>query len=238
MSNENSEGEDHIPACVGIIMDGNRRWAKEKGLPSALGHKQGSERVRDVLRWSTDLGIEHVIIYAFSTENWRRTEDEVGYLMKLIHTFFKKNIDELVESGMRVTFMGESKRFDDDIQTLLTEVEERTKNGMTIHLTVALSYGGRAEIMNAVQGLVDDSRSDADFVVSEESFSEKLWTAGVPDPDLIIRTGGAKRLSNFLPWQSVYSELLFTDIFWPAVTEEDYRGFIAEYGDRKRNFGK
>jgi len=224
-----------MPACIGIIMDGNRRWAKEQGLPTLEGHQRGFEKLKEVLGWAQERGIKHLVVYAFSTENWGRAEEEVSYLMNLIRRVFtrgSKDLAELKERGGRLRFIGERARFAPDIQQLLVDAEDTTKDG-DCTLWVALSYGGRTEILHATEMLQKSGEP-----VTEESFAKHLWTEGMPDPDIIIRTSGEQRLSGFLPWQGVYSELFFTDTHWPAFSEAEFDAILAEFASRERRHGK
>ena len=223
------------PACVGIIMDGNRRWAKEQGLPAVKGHEYGFETLKNVLDWSRTRGVQHLVIYTFSTENWNRAQEEVDYLMNLIRKVFKKGskeLEEVREKGGRLRFVGQRERFDLDIQQLLVDAEDITAAG-DCTLWICLSYGGRAEILHAAEALAKSGEA-----VTEESFAKHLWTAGMPDPYLIIRTSGEQRLSGFLPWQGVYSELFFTKTYWPAFSEAEFDTILAEYALRERRHGK
>lgn len=224
-----------IPLCIGVLMDGNRRWAKEKGLLALEGHKAGYEPFKQFIGWAKDVGIKHLIFYAFSTENWKRSEEEVGYILKLFRNVFKQDLEELKEKKMRMSFIGQISRFPKDIQNIIRELEEETKDNTAGTVTLALSYGGRAEILNAVNTLIKEGRKGS---VTEEEFASYLWTKDVPDPDLIIRTGGAMRLSNFLPWQSVYSELYFTETYWPDFDQEEFKYILEEYVSRERRMGK
>jgi len=224
-----------VPACIGIIMDGNRRWAREQGLPAVLGHKHGADKLKEVLGWAKDRGIHHLIVYAFSTENWNRSQEETDYLMDTIRHFFRKqsaDLQEVKQRGGRLRFVGERGRFAPDIQELFTHAEEVTATG-EYTLWVCLSYGGRAEILHAAEALQKSGE-----LVTEASFAKHLWTHGMPDPDLIIRTSGEERLSGFLPWQSVYSELFFTKTYWPAFSEAEFDAILAEYTLRERRHGK
>jgi len=214
-------------------MDGNRRWAREQGKASLEGHRAGVEKLKEALRWAKEGGIKNVIVFAFSTENWDREKGEVSYLMNLFRTVLSKELAYFKEQGVRVRCVGERGRFDTDLQKLMTEAEEETgaANGST--LAIALSYGGRAEIVNAVNTAIAKGEK-----VDEKTFAKHLWTDGVPDPDIIIRTGGEQRLSGFLPWQGVYSELFFTKTKWPAFSREEFFSILDEFANRKRNFGK
>lgn len=216
------------PTCVGFIMDGNRRWATERGLPTLNGHTAGVQIFFDSIQWVQDAHIKHAVYYAFSTENRKRSPEEVAYLLEL----FAKALTEM--PTVRVCFIGERTQFDLSLQEQMVALE---MNGLahpdTLTIWIALSYGGRAEIVAAANAAVTNGTA-----VDEATFGSLLWTAGMPDPDLIIRTGGAMRLSNFLPWQSVYSELMFTETFWPAFTKDEFTRMLAQYGERTRRFGQ
>lgn len=219
-----------VGLSVGIIMDGNRRWAKSHGKPSFEGHREGAERLKEMVRWAERANVTHVIAYAFSTENWKRGEEEVGALMKLLEEYLKGDLRELREHA-QIRFIGEREKFNVSIQQAMDEVERGSQKTGPV-LAIALSYGGRSEIVRAAQNL-----SSAGIEITEASLGEKLMTTGIPDPDLIIRTGGEQRLSNFLPWQSVYSELVFTKTLWPDFSEEEFLEHLSVFRDRKRNFG-
>ncbi len=221
-------------ACIGIIMDGNRRWAKENGLSAYEGHSEGYKKLKEVMGWAREAHIPHVVIYAFSTENWQRSEEEVNYLMQIFRFILKNEIKKMIDEGMRVRFIGDTIRFSDDIRKMMKEMETQTAVTYDTTLHLAMSYGGRAEIVAGVNALLTEGVT----TLTEKSFSEKLWSHAMPDPDLIIRTGGEKRLSNFLPWQSVYSELFFTDTKWPAFTKEEFDAILAEFSTRERRRGK
>lgn len=231
----NTSTDQGVPQCVGIIMDGNRRWARSRGLPAVMGHKHGADKLKEVYGWIKDRGIRHLIVYAFSTENWNRSKEEVDYLMDTIRRFFGPNstdLEEIKHRGGRVRFVGEQDRFAPDIQKLLASVEEATVAGKYT-LWVCLSYGGRAEILHTAEMLQKSGEP-----ITEESFAKHLWTAGMPDPDIIIRTSGEERLSGFLPWQGVYSELFFTNTFWPDFSSEEFDTILAEYAARERRRGR
>ncbi len=221
------------PRAIGIIMDGNRRWARERGLSTLEGHEAGAKRVPQLVRWARAAGVREVTLYAFSTENWNRAPEEVGYLMALFERFFKDSVKELSRENVRVRFVGERSRFSPSLQESMERLEQETAGGdMTV--AFALSYGGRAEILSAVNALVAGGKRD----VTEEEFEAALWTRDLQDPDLVIRTGGDRRLSNFLPWQSVYSELFFTDTKWPDFSEEELALILEEFAARERRHGK
>lgn len=224
------------PACVGFIMDGNRRWAKGKGLPTVAGHIRGSEVFSDMIRGIRDRGIPHAVFYAFSSENWNRPADEVQALMELMGNKMKEVINTLTsentdEKKVQFKFIGSTEAFSEDLQNRMKEIEALSSGGTTT-IWIALSYGGREEIVRATNKALAQG-----VPVTEESFGTLLYTHGMPDPDLIVRTGGQERLSNFLPWQSVYSELLFLDKFWPDMTVDDLDSAVAEFIHRTRNFG-
>lgn len=226
---------EHLPESVGIILDGNRRWAAERGLPPFEGHREGAERVKDLVRWAREISIGTVYIYAFSTENWNRAEEEVSYLMKLMAKFFSEGIvDEIEKEKGRIVFLGDRTRIPPALVKEMEQAEERTVHGTGTTLAVCLSYGGRAEIIAAANKLIREGKE----IQTEEEFSAALWSANLPDPDLIIRTSGEQRLSGFLTWQSVYSELFFTDTKWPAFSKEEFLSIIEEYGNRERRRGK
>jgi undecaprenyl diphosphate synthase len=223
-----------IPRCVGIIMDGNRRWARAHSLPVFEGHTEGYKRLQDFLHWAQDAAIPHVVAYAFSTENWNRSIEEVGYLMKLFRSILENETKEMVKNRIRVRFVGDRARFDTDLQKMMSDMETVTATAscdVTLHLL--MSYGGRAELVAATNALLVDGVAS----VTEESFAHKLWSHPMPDPDLIIRTGGERRLSNFLSWQSVYSELFFVDALWPDFSRETFQSVLEEFALRQRRHG-
>lgn len=213
-------------------MDGNRRFAKERGLSSLDGHRAGYEKLKEVAQWTKDAGIRHLVVYGFSTENWNRSEEEVGYLMDLLRTVLESEAEEMSKRDGRLRIIGQRERFPADIQEKMARAEETTSGG-AYTLYLALSYGGRAEILDAANRLIEKGER-----VSEEEFGATLYTAGIPDPDIIVRTSGEQRLSGFLPWQGVYSELFFIDSHWPAFSKEEFDGVIAEYARRERRHGK
>jgi len=224
--------EKKIPNCIGIIMDGNRRWAKKRMLPTLNGHKKGYEVLKECLRWAKEKGVKYMIVYAFSTENWKRSDEEVSYLMDIFRKAVLSELDSLREEKARILIAGKKSLLPEDIQLSAKKLEEDTKDEDEVTLVIALSYGGRPEIVEAVNKAIKEGKE-----VSEETFGDYLWTAGVPDPDLIIRSGGEKRLSNFLPWQSVYSELFFTDTYWPDFSKEEFEKILDEYATKKRRNG-
>ena len=221
------------PTCIGIILDGNRRWAKERGLPTLVGHKQGFDNLIEAAKWVRDAGVKHLAVYAFSTENWNRSSDEVSYLMELFKEMAGAHMRSLVEEGTRVCFAGERERFSPELQEIMRETEETSKNNTRLTVWVCLSYGGRTEIIRAAQTLQEKGEK-----ITEESLRGAMWTAEMPDPDIVIRTSGEKRLSGFLTWQSVYSELFFLDVYWPAFSKDDLTAVLNEYAERERRHGK
>lgn len=224
----------NIPRTIGIIMDGNRRWAKAKGMPTLEGHRAGYEKVRDVLRWSRESGVQSLIVYAFSTENWNRTAEEVSYLMDLFRTMVGVITEEAKQNNTRLIFLGERHRFAPDLLHAIITAENETRELAAFTFGIGLSYGGRTEIVDAIHRIPKEKLE----TISEEEFSQLLWTKEIPDPDLIIRTSGEERLSNFLPWQCVYSELFFTKTLWPDFSREEFDHILAEYGERDRRRGK
>ncbi len=229
-------GASAVPpvACVGIILDGNRRWAKEHGLPKLEGHRVGLlETLKKTVRFVQARGIPHLAVYLFSTENWNREKTEVSYLMDLFRRVVKNEMEELKSAGVRVRFAGERERFSADIQAMMQDIEKDTGINSTLTLWCCMSYGGRAEIVAAAR-----ATAAAEEEITEESLSSHLWTAEMPDPDIIIRTSGEQRLSGFLTWQSVYSELFFTPTNWPDFSLEEFDAILAEYAERERRGGK
>jgi undecaprenyl diphosphate synthase len=219
---------------IGIILDGNRRWAKARNLPSLQGHRTGFEKVKESLNWVFDAGVEELILYVFSTENWNRSKDEVSYLMDLISQGIKDWSQELQDKGIRIRFIGDITTLPEKMQRNLEEIEQKTKNGTKGTLALALSYGGRQEILAGVNKLLEVGKKN----VTEEDVRAAMWSADLKDPDLIIRTGGEKRLSNFLTWQSTYSELFFTDTFWPDFSKEEFEAILADFSQRERRHGR
>lgn len=220
--------------CVGLIMDGNRRWARAHNRPVFEGHSEGYKKLQDAVRWARSAGIPHVAAYAFSTENWKRSEEEVGYLLKLFRFILDNETKKMIDERVRVRFIGDRARFAEDIQKAMVGMEDATAKDYDITLHIAMSYGGRAEILSATNALLAEGATS----VNEEEFSKKLWSYPMPDPDILIRTGGEKRLSGFLPWQTVYSELFFADAWWPEFSQEMFDGIISEFNTRERRMGK
>lgn len=220
------------PHSIGIIMDGNRRWAKAQGLPTLEGHRAGAKKMEEIMAWAEKQSISCVIVYAFSTENWSRDEQEVAALTGLLDEYLQRNLQTLSEKAV-IRFIGQRHRFKAETQRMMEEIEAASVGVGKPTLAIALSYGGRADILEGVNNLIQAGVE----VITEEMLSSAVQSAGLPDPDLIIRTGGQQRLSNFLTWQSVYSELAFTDTLWPALAREEFDALIETYRNRKRNFG-
>jgi undecaprenyl diphosphate synthase len=216
-------------------MDGNRRWAAARGLPAIAGHVQGVEAIRPVVRVAPDKGIEVLSLYVFSRENWRRPDDEVAGLLGLIDGAVRQHTDELVAQGVRVRVIGRLHEAPADIVRSIREAEERTRAGERMALNIAFNYSGRAEIIDATRAMI--AASVPPHEIDEDRFAEHLYTAGQPDPDLIIRTGGEQRTSNFLLWQGAYAELVFTPTLWPDFSEADLDTAIDEYAQRQRRYG-
>ena len=224
-----------IPRHVGIIMDGNGRWARARGLPRTMGHRAGTKNIRRILEESVRLGIKVLTVYAFSTENWGRPRAEVNHLMRLISQSIRDELDELDANGVQIRHSGRLEGISSRLREQIEYALERTKNNDVIVLNVAFNYGGRAEIVDAIKEIIRKGYKPED--VTEELVSQHLYTAGLPDPDLIIRTGGEYRLSNFLTWQAAYAEYYATPTYWPDFDEAELRAAIAEFQRRERRFG-
>ena len=227
------------PAHVAIIMDGNGRWAQTRGRPRLFGHHAGARRVREIVKACPDLGVKYLTIFAFSTENWKRTQTEVAGLMSLFRKYLEREAQELFESGVCVRFIGDRIRLDDKLVALMDDLELRTAGNDRVHLTVALNYGGRDEVTRAAKRLafeIEQGRLTHEDV-DAETLSKFLDTHVLPDPDLVIRTSGEARISNFLLWQSAYAEYEFIDTLWPDFTAEEFAKVLAGYGGRERRFG-
>ncbi len=229
----------HLPVHVAIIMDGNGRWAKKRLLPRVAGHRAGMEKVKTIIRVSSDIGIKHLTLYAFSTENWKRPKDEVGAIMGLLIEFLERELREMHEKNVVFNTIGDISKLPSEVIRVLENAKETTRNNTGLKLNVALNYGGRAEIVRGVrsiaQSVADGTRSVED--IDESTISDALYTAGQPDPDLLIRTSGEERLSNYLLYQLAYAELYFTDTFWPDFGEAAYETALLEYQTRQRRYG-
>lgn len=220
---------------IAIIMDGNRRWAKLKNLPSAMGHKKGVEALKATLRACDDFEIKYLTVYAFSTENWNRKQDEVDFLMDLFCKTLEKETKEMHEKNVVINFIGDLDNLPEKLQTILKSSSELTKNNTGVNLQIAFNYGSRGEIVNAVKNIVEKGINKED--ITEELISKELYTSNIPDPDLLIRTGGEMRVSNYLLWQIAYSEFYVTQKFWPEFDKEALVDAITEFKNRQRRFG-
>lgn len=228
-----------VPRHVAIIMDGNGRWAAERGRPRSFGHHRGAERVREIVRAASDFGIGVLTIYAFSTENWRRPHYEVRVLMSLFRRYIVREVDGLDADNVKVTFIGQRTALPGNLRNLMGMMEERTAGNTGMHLQIAISYGSRAEITEGVRALARAVAAGAldPEVIGEAEISGALYTAGVPDPDLVIRTSGEQRVSNFLLWQAAYAEFVFVDECWPDFSPDRLAEVIDRFGQRERRFG-
>ncbi|MDP3244538.1 MAG: polyprenyl diphosphate synthase [bacterium] len=224
-----------LPQHIGIIMDGNRRWAKEKGLPTFEGHRRGYNKIKEVGDWCLKRGIKTVTVYAFSTENWKRSKKEVNYLMGLLKRFARKEVNFFNKRNVKIKFIGRINELASDIKKAINNIEEKTKNNTRALFNVALNYGGRAEIIDAVKKIIKEKISAKK--IDEKLISSYLYTKDLPDPDFIIRTSGEKRLSSFLLWQGSYAELCFYPAYWPAFSEKDFDECLLDFAKRKRRFG-
>jgi undecaprenyl diphosphate synthase len=221
---------------IAIIMDGNRRWAKERNLPSAVGHKKGVEALKETLRACNDFGVKYLTVYAFSTENWNRKQEEVDFLMELVAITMTNELAEMHDEGVQIRFIGDLTRLSDKLQKILNDAVETTKNNTGVVLQIALNYGARDEITNAIKTIVASGISADE--VTPELISSNLYTVGVPDPDVLIRTGGEQRISNYLLWQIAYSEIIIKNEFWPEFGKNLLAESIQEFGKRQRRYGK
>ena len=231
--------KENMPKHIAIIMDGNRRWAREQGKPASFGHKEGAKTLEKIVRYANKIGLEHITVYAFSTENWKRTEEEVSALMLLLQNYLDDYSKRADSENIKVKILGDITALSPKMQKSIINCMERTKNNTGVVFNIALNYGGRDEITRAVKKIatkVKEGEINVDDI-NEELISNELYTVGQPDPDLVIRTSGEKGLSNFLPWQSTYSELLIIDKNWPDFNEQDLDNAIIEYQKRTRKFG-
>lgn len=221
---------------IAIIMDGNRRWAKEKGLPSAMGHKKGVDALRTTLRACDEFGIKYLTVYAFSTENWNRKKEEVDFLMELLALTLQNELAEMHAEGVVISFIGDTTKLSEKLQKILKNSVEITKNNKGVHLQIAFNYGARDELVTAVKSIVAKGLKENE--ITEEVISQNLYTNGIPDPDLLIRTGGELRVSNYLLWQIAYSEIFVTKQFWPEFNRQSLIDAVEEFYGRQRRFGK
>ena len=224
---------------VAIIMDGNGRWATQKGWPRLVGHRKGAERVKEIVRAAPDMGIKWLTVYAFSTENWKRSTEEVLGLMAIFARYIEREAEKLARAGVRLRFIGERGRLDPKLQRLMAGIEARTAGNDRLNLSVAVNYGGRDEIVRAVRKIAEAAAAGIldPKHLTEAAFAEALDTGGLPDPDLVIRTSGETRTSNFLPWQAAYAEYEFTETLWPDFTPEELAAIVQRFSNRERRFG-
>jgi undecaprenyl diphosphate synthase len=231
--------QNYLPQHLGIFMDGNGRWAKKRGLPRSAGHTAGAVVFKTITRYCSSIGIKYLTVYAFSTENWKRPQDEVGALLRLFQQYLEDALRDFLNENIKVKFMGDTTLFPDKLQKLIQETTEVSKNRTGMVLNIALNYGGRAEITRAVKLLAEEIKEGklAPEQIDDNSIEQRLYTAGQPDPDLIIRPSGENRISNFLLWQSAYSEFIVMDILWPDFKPKDLDRALEEYANRNRRFG-
>jgi undecaprenyl diphosphate synthase len=231
--------ERTVPTHIAIVMDGNGRWAKKRGLPRKAGHSTGAKTFRTITIYCNKIGVRYLTVYAFSTENWSRPADEVQAIMKLLRENLKEAISKFKNENIKTKFIGDTSMLDSDIRKLIRETEEGSKNATGLTLNIAINYGGRAEIVRAAKLIAEDVQSGVISVnnINEKEFTKRLYTAGQPSPDLIIRPSGEQRISNFLLWQSAYSEFWFSNILWPDFKPKDLEKAIYDYNLRNRRFG-
>lgn len=234
----NVEADDltRIPRHVAIIMDGNGRWAKQRGLPRSIGHRQGTENLRTIIKAAVEFGVEVMTIYAFSTENWNRPRREVALLMRILEMVLDRELRELNDQGVQIRHIGELEGMDTRLADKVRKACEVTRHNTRLILNVAFNYGGRDEIVHAVQAIVKAGIPCEQ--ITEDTISRHLYTAGLPDPDLVIRTSGEYRISNFLLWQGSYAEYFYTPVYWPAFNRDEFRKALVEYSQRRRRYGK
>ena len=232
------ENRMRVPNHIAIILDGNGRWAKKRGMPRSYGHVKGCENLEDICEVAKELGVKYLTVYAFSTENWKRSKEEVDGLMKLFRNYLRKCIKISQKNNMRVKVIGDVSAFDPDIQESIAKLENYSKDFTELHFQIALNYGSRDEITRAVNRMLEDQKAGKlETPVEEETISNYLDTAGIPDPDLMIRTSGELRLSNYLLWQLAYTEFYFTDVPWPDFKRDELVKAIEKYNERDRRYG-
>ena len=229
----------NLPVHIAIIMDGNRRWARQRNLDVKTGHKEGAKTLENIVRYAKKVGIKYITVYAFSTENWKRSEEEVGALMLLLQAYLDSYAKRADTEGIKVKVLGDISVLPKGMQSTIGKLEERTKDNTDINFNIALNYGGRDEIVKAVRKISEKVKNGELNVedINEEIISDNLYTSGMPDPDVVVRTSGEMRTSNFLPWQIVYSEFIFVEKNWPEFSEEDLDKVIEIYQKRNRKFG-
>lgn len=232
--------KEELPKHIAIIMDGNRRWARKKGMPVAFGHKEGAKTLEKIVRHANEIGLEYITVYAFSTENWKRAEEEVKSLMLILQNYLEHYAKVADSENIKIQFLGDTTALNSKMQERIKECEERTKNNTGVHFNIALNYGGRAELVRATKQIAEKIAENKIKIedIDENLIEQNLYTAGQPDPDLVIRTSGEMRTSNFLPWQIAYSEFLFVEKYWPDFNEQDLDEAIVIYQKRTRRLGK
>lgn len=235
--NTAGDGAKLLPRHIAIILDGNGRWAKRRGLPRTAGHAAGAETFRRIATYCKDIGIDYLTVYAFSTENWKRPREEVDAIMVLLGKYLREAVDTMERDHIRLKILGDPEILPKNLRDLIDETADISTHYEGFQANVCLNYGGRDEIVRAALRFAEDYKAGKAATLTEESFSNYMFSAGIPDPDLIIRPGGEMRLSNFLMWESAYSELIFTDVLWPDFTSGDIDAAIAEYQRRDRRFG-
>ena len=228
-----------LPEHIGIIMDGNGRWAKKRGLPRSAGHTAGAQTFRKIARYCSDIGIKYLTVYAFSTENWRRPSDEVDALMRLFKDYLQEAIRDFKDDSIVLRFIGDRSAFSPELLSLMNENEEESRERDGMVLNIAMNYGGRAELVTAIRDMANEVKDGSldPAAITEELVSQHLYTKGQPDPDLIIRPSGENRTSNFLLWQSAYAEYVIMDVMWPDFTQDDLNQALIEFAKRNRRFG-
>ncbi len=234
-----NESELNVPRHVAIILDGNGRWAKKKMMPRNYGHAQGSKNVERICELAYKMGIEYLTVYAFSTENWRRPQDEVDALMKLLQNYLSTSIKTSMKNNMRIRVIGDTEKLSEEIKKSIRELEEASKNNTGLKFQVAINYGSRDEILRAAKALALDVKENKTAIdhIDEETLEQYMDTKGIPDPDLLVRTSGEQRLSNFLLWQCAYTEFYFTDVLWPDFNEKELQKAVEYYSGRTRKYG-
>lgn len=225
---------------IAIIMDGNGRWAKKRGMPRTFGHKKGAENVVKITRAMKESGVKYLTLYAFSTENWQRSKDEVDALMQLLNEYLDKELKEIMDNNVRIVFIGERYMLSDSIQAKMTFLEKESEKNTDLTLCIALSYGSRQEILSAVKKIAAKVKEGSMGIsqITQDAFSEELYTKEIPDPDVLIRTSGEQRISNYLLWQSAYTELFFTNTLWPDFGKDELWDIINKFNQRERRYGK
>ena len=229
------KGVNHIPRHIAIIMDGNGRWAKKRAMPRTVGHKAGAETFRRTCEYLNQVGVQYLTVYAFSTENWKRPQEEVSAIMGLLKVYLNEAIRDMAAKNIKLNFFGDLSPLSQDIKALIAKTNEISKTNTGLNVNICLNYGGRAELLSAVKSMMQEGVKPED--VTEEMISNHVYSAGIPDPDLVIRPGGEMRVSNFLLWQSAYSEFYFTPVLWPDMDEKELDKAILSYQNRNRRYG-